>query len=679
MTRRAISQILMIVMTGLCTLPANAATPHGVNLLADPSFEASLETSPWQAASGSQDTMLCPDEHCGDCYRRSGSGALRFEARDTDDVWAIQQTVNVPVTDTYEVSFYFAGCNGAPSGTLSIALGDFPPQTLQLDPAEETGAYRYRSFVFSSIPEGEGIVKAEGSETIPMTLTIGNPALGEADVSIDDIRLVARGAGEACAPALEDPLTLNPWVRTHCNEITTSTWRFNEDNTFSLVLQHDENEGWAEYYYGTWCRVSDEAIEMLVTSRCNSSDEVIIAEGESSCGWEPGQDCFIERCTEEEVNWYGLMSLDLTKTADPLLTLRVHRRNDCPISNLDGAPVYGFPATNDPACETNALEPCLLPTEGEATEEGEGESCTSYLETDTDLSGASWDYYSRVNYHLNFLNNSVSLDVDSGEPYETLKGTYSVDKSVNPHRISILFTQLEFLEFGEGMESGEYEWIRIEVHECLTGVYWVCDDLLHLRMLDPLSGWDEQLNGIFVRDFTNPTSFDCPDTEETDPSTGTSAMAFFMGIDFNNDLQLSMEESGLGGMSPSTFAQLDINSDGSLTPAELFQAAGPDAPRHSADTNLDGAFSLAELLRSIQMYNAGGYSCAPQADSEDGYLPQPFEGKGADPGCPAHASDYAPADGVISLSELLRAIQLFNTGPYLRCVEGGEDGFCSAD
>jgi hypothetical protein len=125
-----------------------------------------------------------------------------------------------------------------------------------------------------------------------------------------------------------------------------------------------------------------------------------------------------------------------------------------------------------------------------------------------------------------------------------------------------------------------------------------------------------------------------------------------------------------------TFNTLDLNGDGQLTPAELLFGAGAESPRHSADTDFDGALSLAELLRSIQMYNSGGYSCAPQADSEDGYVPQPFEGKGADPGCPAHASDYAPADGVISLSELLRAIQLYNSGAYTPCESGGEDGFC---
>jgi len=106
------------------------------------------------------------------------------------------------------------------------------------------------------------------------------------------------------------------------------------------------------------------------------------------------------------------------------------------------------------------------------------------------------------------------------------------------------------------------------------------------------------------------------------------------------------------------------------------RAAGDAAPRHSSDQDLDGEIDLAELLRAIQFYNAGGYSCAPLAESEDGYLPQPSGGAGVDPACAAHASDYNPADGKVSLSELLRIIQLFNASTYTACPGSGEDGFC---
>ena len=95
---------------------------------------------------------------------------------------------------------------------------------------------------------------------------------------------------------------------------------------------------------------------------------------------------------------------------------------------------------------------------------------------------------------------------------------------------------------------------------------------------------------------------------------------------------------------------------------------------HSTDLNRNGVIDLDELLRAIQFYNTpAGYHCAGQGeDSEDGYLP----GFGADHSCAPHNTDYAPQDWTISLDELLRAIQFYNTiEGYHPCPEG-EDGFC---
>jgi len=42
-----------------------------------------------------------------------------------------------------------------------------------------------------------------------------------------------------------------------------------------------------------------------------------------------------------------------------------------------------------------------------------------------------------------------------------------------------------------------------------------------------------------------------------------------------------------------------------------------------------------------------------------------------------HASDYNPQNWIISLSELLRLIQFFNSGGYFPCPDAGsEDGYC---
>jgi len=133
---------------------------------------------------------------------------------------------------------------------------------------------------------------------------------------------------------------------------------------------------------------------------------------------------------------------------------------------------------------------------------------------------------------------------------------------------------------------------------------------------------------------------------------------------------ISFAESGLDG---AIFDAIDENSDGELSFAELQYAAGALSPIHSGDTDADGTVSLAELLRLIQLYNAGGYGC--DATAPDGYAPgEP--GKGLDTSCPPHASDYLDTDGLISLSELLRFVQYYNLGAYSACPETAEDRFC---
>ncbi|MBI1321380.1 MAG: hypothetical protein GC168_20850 [Candidatus Hydrogenedens sp.] len=91
---------------------------------------------------------------------------------------------------------------------------------------------------------------------------------------------------------------------------------------------------------------------------------------------------------------------------------------------------------------------------------------------------------------------------------------------------------------------------------------------------------------------------------------------------------------------------------------------------HSADANRDREISLTELLRIVQFFNALTFQC--DADSEDGYAPY----GGSCFGCAQHSSDYAPRDCAVSLSELLRGVQLFNLGTYHPCEAGEGDGFC---
>lgn len=134
--------------------------------------------------------------------------------------------------------------------------------------------------------------------------------------------------------------------------------------------------------------------------------------------------------------------------------------------------------------------------------------------------------------------------------------------------------------------------------------------------------------------------------------------------------------STLPGMLTGHFDMLDANGDAFLRVSELLEASGGAGAVHRADLDGNGAMSLSELLRMIQFYNSNGYHCADNAGaSEDGYI----AGIGAALSCVPHAGDYHPRDWRISLSELLRVMQFYNTGGYHFCPDDlfTEDDFCA--
>lgn len=96
--------------------------------------------------------------------------------------------------------------------------------------------------------------------------------------------------------------------------------------------------------------------------------------------------------------------------------------------------------------------------------------------------------------------------------------------------------------------------------------------------------------------------------------------------------------------------------------------AAAAAANHSGDSNRDGGVSLSELLRVVQFYNSDGYHAAT-AGTEDGYAPGP-----GSPSSAPHDSDYAPQDWAIGLSELLRFVQFYNAGGCYGPVFS-EDGY----
>ena len=94
-------------------------------------------------------------------------------------------------------------------------------------------------------------------------------------------------------------------------------------------------------------------------------------------------------------------------------------------------------------------------------------------------------------------------------------------------------------------------------------------------------------------------------------------------------------------------------------------------PTHSADLDGSATLSLNELLRVIQFFNSGNFGC--QVGTEDGFAPGVM-----DHDCCPHNSDYVGGHSWgISLTELLRLVQFYNAGGYHACpTESTEDGYC---
>ena len=106
----------------------------------------------------------------------------------------------------------------------------------------------------------------------------------------------------------------------------------------------------------------------------------------------------------------------------------------------------------------------------------------------------------------------------------------------------------------------------------------------------------------------------------------------------------------------------------------LKKAEGDTCPMwNTVDSNEDYQVSLTEVLRAIQFYNSPGLSCVPMP----GWTEDLFHPEIGDTDCAPHDLDNAPQDWQINVSEVLRAIQFYNSPGYRYCPgEGSEDGFC---
>ncbi len=126
-------------------------------------------------------------------------------------------------------------------------------------------------------------------------------------------------------------------------------------------------------------------------------------------------------------------------------------------------------------------------------------------------------------------------------------------------------------------------------------------------------------------------------------------------------------DSAIVGLSPGTGVPAKFESDDFSTLQSCAMLDPNGGTPYSADTNGDLVISMSELLRVVQLFNSDGYSC--DSTGEDGYRPGPGTQT-----CKPHDTDYNPQDWRIELSELLRVVQMFNSGGYVFDPHS-EDGF----
>ncbi|MCC6142378.1 MAG: PQQ-dependent sugar dehydrogenase [Candidatus Hydrogenedentes bacterium] len=147
-------------------------------------------------------------------------------------------------------------------------------------------------------------------------------------------------------------------------------------------------------------------------------------------------------------------------------------------------------------------------------------------------------------------------------------------------------------------------------------------------------------------------------------------LASFASADGDNSGGLTLAEAQVvwAELEPRVFGAMDLDGNDEVTERELLVSTGSGSI-YATDTNGDERISLSELLRTIQFFNSNGLQC--EAGSEDGYAP----GVGSE-NCLRYSVD-TNLDWHISLSEILRVIQFFNVGGYRYCpFTESEDGYC---
>jgi PKD repeat protein len=171
----------------------------------------------------------------------------------------------------------------------------------------------------------------------------------------------------------------------------------------------------------------------------------------------------------------------------------------------------------------------------------------------------------------------------------------------------------------------------------------------------------------FVLSSTEPLS--TPEIADFTVENGSVAEILVDG--FNYLINVTPVASGTVTVNVASGVLFDLAGNPYLAPlSALVEYAPITSPYHTTDRDQDNIISIDELLRVIQFYNSLGLHC--EVGTEDNYA----VGMG-DTNCTPHEADYAPQDWFISLDELLRIIQFYNSLGYYRCGGDTEDGFCA--
>lgn len=178
---------------------------------------------------------------------------------------------------------------------------------------------------------------------------------------------------------------------------------------------------------------------------------------------------------------------------------------------------------------------------------------------------------------------------------------------------------------------------------------------------------------------TTPPIIDCPDNATVDcgadytfiPGVGDNCDPTFAG-QVKVDGKIDTSQPGLQCVTVTVYDDAGNVSTRECCVTVLDNCNDGGVPlktsHHTADIDGDEEVSISEMLRVVQLFNVG--SLHKDDSTEDGYAPGP----GSQEGEP-HNSDYVDQDWSIDLAELLRLVQFYNTGAYANCALG-EDGFC---